>query len=186
MAHIPRRRSRGAATTCTTYSGSNEWIAGAARTATGRALLANDPHLVRRIPGIWHLVDIAYPGEHMAGAAIAGVPGVVLGHNDHLAWGATYADAVSPRVYNETFAATESNMYISGTQRVTATIRHEAFSERFGKTGARDYLSTRHGFVLEESGRDRHAVQWEPLQSDVSPVERVFSDSIGPPRSKMR
>ncbi len=67
--------------------GSNEWVAGAAHTATGRALLANDPHLVRRIPGIWHLVDINAPGEHVAGAAIAGVPGVILGHNEQLGVG---------------------------------------------------------------------------------------------------
>src|ERR1700722_3292526 len=83
--------------------GSNEWVAGAQRTATGRALLADDPHLVRRIPGIWHLVDINAPGEHVAGAAIAGVPGVILGHNERIAWGATNADVVSARVFTETF-----------------------------------------------------------------------------------
>jgi penicillin amidase len=150
--------------------GSNEWIAGSDRTSTGRALLANDPHLARRIPGIWHLVDVSYPGQHIAGAAIAGVPGVVLGHNDKLAWGTTYADAVSPRVSSETFAAIKSNMYLVGEKGVQSTIRHESFNERFGKTGSRDYLSTPHGFILEEAGITRHAVQWEPLQSTISPI----------------
>jgi penicillin amidase len=155
--------------------GSNEWIAGGERTATGRALLANDPHLLRRIPGIWHLVDIAYPGAHVAGAAIAGVPGVVLGHNDRLAWGATYADAVSLRVYRETFDAVQGRVYRAGAQHLESTIRHESFNVRFGKTEAREYLTTRHGFVLEQSGNIRHAVQWAPLQSNASPVSAFLA-----------
>ena len=140
--------------------GSNEWAAGGAQTATGRALLANDPHLLRRIPGIWHLVDVGSPGRHIAGAAIAGVPGVVLGHNETLAWGATTADAVSPRVYRETFAGDRGDVYLAGTQHVTATIRHESFDVRFGKASTHDYLSTRHGFRARGNryGAPRRAV----------------------------
>lgn len=145
--------------------GSNEWVAGAQHTATGRALLANDPHLARRIPGIWYLVDIEAPGEHVAGASLAGVPGVILGHNDRVAWGATYADAVSPRVFTENFE--------SGP--VDTTLRHETFNDRFGAAKERDYLSTPHGFVLEESGAVRHVVQWEPLTDTRSPVSAFLA-----------
>jgi penicillin amidase len=145
--------------------GSNEWVAGAQRTATGRALLANDPHLARRIPGIWYLVDVEAPGEHIAGAAVAGIPGVILGHNDRLAWGATYADAVGPRVYTEHFD--------SGP--VDTTSRHETFNDRFGAATTRDYLSTPHGFVLESSGAVRHVVQWEPLTDPRSPLSAFFA-----------
>ncbi|MDQ2907908.1 MAG: penicillin acylase family protein, partial [Candidatus Eremiobacteraeota bacterium] len=69
--------------------GSNDFVAGSALTATHRALLANDPHLSLRMPGIWYLVDLEAPGLHVAGATLAGVPGVILGHDEHLAWGAT-------------------------------------------------------------------------------------------------
>jgi penicillin amidase len=150
--------------------GSNEWVAGARRTATGRALLANDPHLARRIPGIWYLIDVAAPGEHVAGAAVAGVPGVILGHNDRLAWGATYADAVSARVYTERFTGLQSSSYVAGTQRLQATVRTETFNDRFGPAKQRTYLTTRHGFVLEPAGTIRHAVQWEPLTDTRSPL----------------
>ena len=156
--------------------GSNEWIVGAQRSATGRAILANDPHLVRRIPGIWHLVDIAYPGSHIAGATIAGVPGVVLGHNATLAWGATYADAVSPRVYSETFTTDQGVTYQAGAQHVPASVRHETFGVRFdAHVHTRDYLTTRHGFVLEASGMTRHAVQWQPIESNSSPIDAFFA-----------
>jgi penicillin amidase len=150
--------------------GSNEWTAGAGHTATGRALLANDPHLARRIPGIWHLVDIEAPGEHVAGAAIAGVPGVILGHNDRLAWGATYSHAVSPRVFNETFVNNDGRLYRAGGAELVAVERRETFNDRFGGKHVRAYLTTRHGFILEASGISRHAVDWAPLTDTRSPI----------------
>jgi len=155
--------------------GSNEWVVGAQRTATGRALLANDPHLIRRIPGIWHLVEINAPGEHVAGAAIAGVPGVILGHNGHLAWGATNADVVSARVFAETFADNEGLTYRTGTRWSSAVMRHESFNERFGSPRNHDYLTTRHGFVLENSGFVRHAVAWNELSDTRSPVSAFLA-----------
>jgi penicillin amidase len=81
-------------------AGSNAWAAGASHTATHRALLANDPHLPPSIPGIWYLVDLRYPGFHVAGATIAGVPGVLLGHSDRLAWGATNGSTASLSVFH--------------------------------------------------------------------------------------
>jgi penicillin G amidase len=150
--------------------GSNEWAAGAQRTATGRALLANDPHLVRRIPGIWHLVEISAPGEHVAGAAIAGVPGVVLGHNAQLAWGSTNADVVSARVYSESFSNNESTHYLAGAKTVAAAVRHETFNDRFGAPREHDYLATRHGYVIETTGIVRHALQWNITPDSPSPV----------------
>jgi len=150
--------------------GSNEWAAGAQRTATGRALLANDPHLVRRIPGIWHLVEISAPGEHVAGAAIAGVPGVILGHNERLAWGSTNADAVSSRVFVEHFTTSSGIRYRAGSRFLNAVVRHEKFTDRFGQSHTFDYLATRHGFVVETAGLVRHAVQWPPLTDTRSPV----------------
>jgi penicillin G amidase len=80
--------------------GSNEWAAGAAHTSTGRALLANDPHLRTGIPGVWYLVDIRFPGYHVAGATFAGMPGVILGHNDRIAWGATNGTVASLSVFD--------------------------------------------------------------------------------------
>src|SRR5665213_834440 len=78
--------------------GSNGWIVGADRSTNGRALLANDPHLDIGVPGIWYLLEGSAPGMHIGGAALAGTPGVTLGHNEHLAWGVTAGEtaAVTP------------------------------------------------------------------------------------------
>jgi penicillin G amidase len=79
--------------------GSNAWASGAAHTLTQRALLANDPHLPPGIPGIWYLVDLRFPGYHVAGATIAGIPGVLLGHNDAIAWGASNGSTASLSIF---------------------------------------------------------------------------------------
>jgi penicillin amidase len=80
--------------------GSNAWAAGADRSAGGHALVANDPHLDLTIPGIWYLVDLQSPGLHAAGATIPGLPGVVLGHNEHVAWASTNAAMATTGVFS--------------------------------------------------------------------------------------
>jgi penicillin amidase len=80
-------------------AGSNAWASGAAHSQTHRAFLANDPHLPPGIPGIWYLVDLRCPGYHVAGATIAGIPGVLLGHNNYVAWGATNGSTASLSIF---------------------------------------------------------------------------------------
>jgi penicillin amidase len=178
--------------------GSNAFAAGAARTATGRALLANDPHLTRGIPGIWHLLDLEAPGFHVAGATLAGTPGIVLGHNDHLAWGATNGTVAGPRVFAERFAALDAEMYATEHGERRATVRVERFRVRFGGQRTRRYLTTRHGFILEETGLLRHAVEWDPVERplaawttfarlgrarDTNAAIRALADYPGPPQN---
>ncbi|HEY1881659.1 MAG TPA: penicillin acylase family protein [Candidatus Cybelea sp.] len=92
--------------------GSNAWAAGAARSSDRRALLANDPHLDLTIPGIWYLVDLQSPQVHAAGATIPGFPGIVLGHNESLAWASTNGEMATTSVFeaghlNKSFWVTE-------------------------------------------------------------------------------
>ena len=140
--------------------GSNDFTAGAALTATHRALLANDPHLGLRIPGIWYLVEMSAPGYHVAGATLAGVPGVILGHNEHLAWGVTNGTVATTRIYRERFRDATSDEYYSGGRWLHAAHRHEHFKVRFGKALERDYLATIHGFVFADRGTERYAAAW--------------------------
>jgi penicillin amidase len=140
--------------------GSNNFAAGAARTATHRALLANDPHLGLRIPGVWYLADLKAPGFHAAGATLAGVPGIILGHNEHVAWGATNGTIAGTALYRERFRSADSDQYLSGGSWRFATHRLETFRVRFGKSVTHDYLETGHGFVMTARGLDRYAVSW--------------------------
>ncbi len=69
--------------------GSNNWVVAGSRTTTGKPLVANDPHLGMQIPSIWYLVGLHGGGLDAVGASLAGAPGVVIGHNDRIAWGVT-------------------------------------------------------------------------------------------------
>ncbi len=138
---------------------SNAWAAGAARTVTGRALLANDPHVDLTIPGLWYLVDLRAPGLHVAGASIPGVPGVVLGHNEAIAWGATNGDAASTSIFE------------SGRLDARHWMR-EVFHVRFVRDVVRKYYRTSREFGVPDAfGSDRLVlVRSAELRSDASEI----------------
>lgn len=69
--------------------GSNNWAIAPSRTATGRAILANDPHLAPVLPPHWYLAHVRTPDWAVAGASFVGAPGFPVGHNDTAAWGMT-------------------------------------------------------------------------------------------------
>jgi penicillin G amidase len=70
-------------------TGSNNWVVSGKLTTTGKPMLANDPHLRLSAPSIWYFADLEGPTLHTIGASLPAVPGVVLGRNDRIAWGAT-------------------------------------------------------------------------------------------------
>jgi penicillin G amidase len=72
-----------------TAAGSNSWAVAGEHTASGLPLLANDPHLGIQMPSIWYQIGLHAPGLNVAGFSFAGVPGVIIGHNDHIAWSMT-------------------------------------------------------------------------------------------------
>ncbi|MFO0709855.1 MAG: penicillin acylase family protein [Sandaracinus sp.] len=91
--------------------GSNNWLMGASHTAHGHPIMSNDPHLSLISPGVWwyvHLNTAKMGGEDMLdveGVAFAGLPGVVLGFNQHIAWGATTTGYDVTDVYLEQITA---------------------------------------------------------------------------------
>lgn len=82
-------------------SGSNEWVVSGARSASGHAILSNDMHLPHQIPDIWYEVDLKAPGFHAAGLSVPGLPFVVAGHNEHIAWGFTALYGDTQDIYVE-------------------------------------------------------------------------------------
>src|SRR5699024_7582842 len=72
-------------------NGSNNWAVQGDRTASGNAILANDPHLTLTLPSLWYQVQIYTPNMNVYGVSFPGAPGVVIGFNDRIAWGLTNA-----------------------------------------------------------------------------------------------
>ncbi|MDZ7589207.1 MAG: penicillin acylase family protein [Rubrivivax sp.] len=109
--------------------GSNNWAVGPSRSASGRAMVANDPHLDNRIlPGTWHPVGLFAPGIQAVGAALPGMPGILVGRTQHVAFGVTNAYGDVQDLYVETVDPTDPNRYLDGDTsqpfgEVTETIR---------------------------------------------------------------
>ena len=70
-------------------NGSNNWAIAPAKSNTGAPLLASDPHLSLTLPSIWYEVQIRYPGVNARGVGLPGAPGIMIGFNDHVAYGET-------------------------------------------------------------------------------------------------
>jgi len=82
--------------------GSNAWAVAPARSATGNAVLCNDMHLAISMPGLWYQVHLhARDSLHVTGVSIPGIPAVLVGHNDHIAWGMTLAYTDAEDLYIE-------------------------------------------------------------------------------------
>ncbi len=84
------------------FGASNAWAVSAARSITGGALLANDPHLELRNPSIWCEAQIEAPGFHVAGATVPGIPAIVIGRTPSVAWGVTAGLTPQIFLYRET------------------------------------------------------------------------------------
>ena len=70
-------------------NGSNNWAVSAARSNTGYPMLANDPHLALTLPSIWYEIQIHLPDMNARGVSLPGAPGILMGYNDHIAYGET-------------------------------------------------------------------------------------------------
>jgi penicillin G amidase len=73
----------------TAGSGSNSWAVSGAKSVTGKPLLANDPHMSVATPANFYEMHLHAPGWNVIGATLPGVPGVIIGHNEFIAWGLT-------------------------------------------------------------------------------------------------
>jgi penicillin amidase len=95
--------------------GSNNWAVGPSRTASGKAMVANDPHLDNRIlPGNWHPVGLFAPDIQAVGAALPGMPGILVGRTKHVAFGVTNGYGDVQDLYVETIDPTDPNRYLDG------------------------------------------------------------------------
>ena len=137
--------------------GSNSWVVDGEHSTTGKPILANDPHLAPSMPGIWYEVGLhcrTLSSEcpyDVAGFSFSGLPGVVVGHNNMIAWGVTtmYADVAD--LYLE--KVTGDTYEYDGLQK-PLTKRIEKFRVEGGKTVTITVRSTRHGPIISDVDAD--------------------------------
>lgn len=133
--------------------GSNSWVVSGEHTDTGMPMLANDPHLAVSQPGVWTQVGLhcrtlsdSCPFD-VSGFGFAGLPGVVIGHNQDIAWGMTNLD---PDVSDLFLEQVEGDTYLYGRRRLPVSERQETIRVRGGPDRRITVRSTRHGPILSD------------------------------------
>jgi len=142
--------------------GSNNWVVAGSRTAGGKPLLANDMHLTLREPDTWYMADLMAPGFHAAGVTLPGLPLIVAGHNEHVAWGYTALYADVQDLYAEKLDG-KGNYQGADGQWHPLDIDREVIAVRGGSDVAVEVQSTDHGPLLDPllaAGDPSIALKW--------------------------
>ena len=152
---------------------SNNWVISGKRTADGKPILANDPHLQPSAPGIWYLTHLSTPEMRVSGVTFPGVPGIVLGHNSNIAWGATNVGPDVQDLYRETF--NDKGEYKTPAGWEKTVVRREEIKVRPNplvpttETQTLDVEETRHGPVITDEVGQKWALKWtarDPVNQD--------------------
>lgn len=137
--------------------GSNSWVVSGSRTTTGKPILANDPHLGIQMPSIWFQIGLhCHPKTsecpyEVSGFSFAGVPGVVIGHNDRIAWGFTNVGPDVIDLYIEKVNPQNPNQYEVNGKWVDFETRQEILHIAGGKTKTITVRISRHGPIISDT-----------------------------------
>ncbi|MGC1374373.1 MAG: penicillin acylase family protein [Candidatus Sulfotelmatobacter sp.] len=143
-----------------TSQGSNNWTIAGNLTSTGKPMLANDPHRVVGLPSLRYIVHLVAPGWDVIGAGEPGLPGVAVGHNQHIAWGFTIFGLDQQDLYLEDLTPQDPLQYKTPNGWAHMRLEHETIAVK-GKPPVEVGLSfTRHGPVLWEDGKRALALRW--------------------------
>jgi penicillin amidase len=132
------------------HGASNEWVVSGSRTATGKPILANDPHLGLGAPSLFYLARIVTPEGSVKGGTVPGTPGVLLGQNDNIAWGFTTADAAVQDLFIETTDPSDPSKYLTPEGPKAFETREETIRVKDEPDVKLTIRSTRHGPVLSD------------------------------------
>jgi penicillin G amidase len=144
--------------------GSNNWVVDGTLTATGRPLLANDPHLGTRIPSTWYLAHVAGGGFEIIGATLPGAPAVALGRNRFIAWGATNVAADVEDLYLEQLDATGRFAEFRGAKE-PITFVPEVIAVKGRGPVRLEVRVTRHGPLVSDAINATNAESKRPMKA---------------------
>ena len=153
---------------------SNNWVVAGRKTRSGRAMLANDPHLeVNRLPNVWYEVVVEGADDATVALTMAGLPALLIGRNKRLAWGATYAfiDAVDSWVER-----CRSGTYLRGEEWVPFRERREEIKRRGRQPHQAVFYENDHG-VLDGDPHEEGSylsTRWAPARAGARSMEAVL------------
>ena len=157
--------------------GSNNWVIAGSRTATGMPILANDPHLGIQMPSIWYQIGLHCRPKNetcpyaVTGFSFAGVPGVIIGHNDNIAWGVTNVGPDVMDLFIEKINPDNPNQYEYLGKWVDMEVHTETILVGGGDPVELTVRKTIHGPIISDS--------YGPLIQQVEVGKQSFTEKAG-------
>ena len=139
--------------------GSNAWAISGAWTASGKPILASDPHLEWSMPSAWHQVHLQAPGLNVIGVAVPGLPGVAIGHNERIAWGITSLEYDEMDLFDERIDP-RNGIYLFGGQPRAAHRETEMIAVKGERPVPLINWITHHGPIFASENGHHYALAW--------------------------
>jgi penicillin amidase len=158
--------------------GSNSWVVAGSHTTTGKPILANDPHLGPSMPAIWFQIGLHCDcGLHVEGFSFSGLPGVVIGHNDRIAWGFTN---LGPDVTDLYLEKLDGDRYLVDGQWRDLDKRQETIKVAGGRPVTVTVRTTKDGPLLSDASAELRGIgETPPLTADGRPGDTAAKQTPG-------
>ena len=165
--------------------GSNAWVISGARTYSGKPMLANDPHLVGRVPSVWYESRLVAQELDVKGASFPGVPFIVIGSSPRVSWGITNSYADTQDLYMERFSPEDSSLYETENGWGKVEVRRERIVVRGAEDHVEEVECTRHGPILFRSKSMGLALRWMNFEPS-HPVQTLHGMNLATNNSEFK
>ncbi|WP_411955304.1 penicillin acylase family protein [Alkalibacillus sp. S2W] len=147
------------------FNGSNNWAVSGDKTESGQPLLADDPHLGLATPSIWYQVQLDSPNYQTSGVIFAGVPGVILGQNQDIAWGVTNVGPDVQQLYLEKRHEENPHQFLYDDEWYEADVINETIEVDGEEPIDYEVVETKHGPVISEFANPVEAEENQTVMS---------------------
>ncbi|WP_428236532.1 penicillin acylase family protein [Gracilimonas sp.] len=151
-----------------THVGSNAWVIDGSKSETGYPMLAGDPHLGLDMPGKWYEVHLNLNGKNVSGATLAGVPAVIIGQNDQIAWSFTSIMSDDTDFFLEQTDPLDRGRYVADSLNDT-TASYRSFDK------IREIIKVKDG---DDRSFEIRYTKHGPVISDIYPVQELTDDKV--------
>jgi penicillin G amidase len=160
--------------------GSNSWGVSGKKSATGKPIFCNDPHLSLGLPSIWFELHIHTPEFNVYGVSFPGFPGIMIGFNEHIAWGETNVGQDVEDLFHIEWADQARSKYVLDGQEKAATFRVEEVKVKGGKSIIDTVKYTDWGPIYRTSDYGRHDLAMRWLCHDIPKTDEynTFIDAM--------
>lgn len=155
--------------------GSTAWVLSPTFSKSGAALIAGDKHAKLSWPAEYFLVSLSSPSMHLVGATVPGVPGIMFGRNEQIAWSGASMRADVQDLFVEHFDTEFGTKYKALTKVESATESREVIPVRFGKDVEHKVTLTKHGPVLLRDKESAVVLSWSGFQTKLPNLNALYA-----------